>query len=173
MQGLLKVVLLPAGADEANVPSGSFAVLHEPRTALLCTRFGAAEPPRTPRPAQTLEELEVFRGGARAAPSRPRPRKSSPAGSAAGGYLAVPLRTAAEQLIATSCGRTVWFPSTPDRGNPIFRISGNHWFPLDFHSNSLFSTENPCWSIAVCICGTISSPFVFKSSVPTAWRGIR
>ena len=63
MQGLLKVVLLPAGADEANVPSGSFAVLHEPRTALLCTRFGAAEPPRTPRPAQTLEELEVFRGG--------------------------------------------------------------------------------------------------------------
>ena len=60
MQGLLKVVLLPAGADEANVPSGSFAVLHEPRTALLYTRFGAAESPKTPRTAQTLEVLELL-----------------------------------------------------------------------------------------------------------------
>ena len=60
MQGLPEVVCLPAGADEANVPSGSFAVLHGPRTALLYTRFGAAEPAKTLRTAQTFEVFEVF-----------------------------------------------------------------------------------------------------------------
>ena len=60
MQGFPIGVTLPVGADEANVPSGSLAVRHVHRTALLCTRFGAAEPPRTPRPAQTLQTLEVF-----------------------------------------------------------------------------------------------------------------
>ena len=60
IQGLPEVVWLSAGVDEAIVPSGSLAVLHEPRTALLYTRFGAAEPLKTLRTAQTVEVFEVF-----------------------------------------------------------------------------------------------------------------
>ena len=61
IQGFHIAVPQLACADEANVPSGSFAVLHEPRTALRCARFGAAEPPRTPRPAQLIESFDFFK----------------------------------------------------------------------------------------------------------------
>ena len=60
MQEFLQAIPRPAGADEAIVPLGAFAVRHVHRTALLYTRFGAGEPPETPRTAQTLQAFLVL-----------------------------------------------------------------------------------------------------------------
>jgi len=110
-------------------------------TVRLCCAHGW-EPPNRPNRPKRFNRLNRFgslEGGGPpvcvCAPAEPAEaaKKSFQTGSAAGGYLAIPLHMAAVQLITTSSGHTAWIASTPDREIDFAEF----WKIHDFYRKSI------------------------------------